>query len=87
MQELRHPNIVCLKDIAHGDNKLKAVWWLSACLGQHNDFRGEVYDYQPVWGSGAALVGLFGEKARGLNLEYDEDNTEHYRGDRNVLSS
>jgi len=72
---------------AHGDNKLKAIWWLSACLGQSNDFTGKIYDYQPVWGSGAALVGLTPEATQGLNLEYDEDNTEHYKGDRNVLSS
>jgi 2-aminophenol/2-amino-5-chlorophenol 1,6-dioxygenase alpha subunit len=72
---------------AHGDNKLKAIWWLSACLGQTNNFSGTIYDYQPVWGTGAALVGLLPEASSTLKLEYDEDNTEHYKGDRNVLSS
>jgi len=72
---------------AHADNKLKALWWLSSCLGQNNDYRGEVYDYQPVWGSGAAIVGLTPDKAKGLDLEYDEDNTDFYKGDRNVLST
>ena len=72
---------------AHADNKLKAIWWLSACLGQHNDFRGEVFDYQAVWGSGAALVGLTPDTVKGLDLEYDEDNTDFYQGDRNVLST
>ena len=72
---------------AQGDNKLKAIWWLSSCLGQSNDFTGTVYDYQPIWGSGAALVGLMPEPSSTLKLEYDEDNTEHYQGDRNVLSS
>ena len=72
---------------ANGDNKLKAIWWLSACLGQNNDFAGMVYDYQPVWGSGAALVGLTPDTEQGDRLEYDEDDTENYKGDRNVLSS
>ena len=72
---------------AHGDSKLKAIWWLSACMGQSNDFTGTVYDYQPVWGTGNALVGLRPEASRTLKLEYDEDNTERYQGDRNVLSS
>ena len=27
------------------------------------------------------------EPSSTLKLEYDEDNTEHYQGDRNVLSS
>jgi 2-aminophenol/2-amino-5-chlorophenol 1,6-dioxygenase alpha subunit len=72
---------------AHADQKLKAIWWLSACLGQNNDFAGHVYDYQPIWGSGAALVGLTPDLTKGFGLEYDEDNTETYKGDRNVLSS
>ena len=72
---------------ANGDSKLKAIWWLSSVLGQNNDFAGTVYDYQPVWGSGAALVGLIPDTEQGTRLEYDEDDTEHYKGDRNVLSS
>ena len=72
---------------AHGDNKLKAIWWLSACLGQNNDYQGTIFDYQPVWGTGAALVGLTPDTSRGLDLEYDEDNTEFHKGDRNVLST
>jgi len=72
---------------AHADSKLKAIWWLSACLGENNDFRGEVFDYQAVWGTGAALVGLTPDTAKGLDLEYDEDGTEFYKGDRNVLST
>ena len=72
---------------AHADSKLKAIWWLSACLGQNNDFSGRVFDYQAVWGSGAALVGLTPGRTKGLDLEYDEDNTETYKGDRNVLST
>ena len=33
---------------AHGDSRMKAIWWLSACLGQSNDFIGTVYDYRRV---------------------------------------
>jgi len=72
---------------AHGDSKLKAIWWLSACLGQNNDFTGEVFDYQPVWGSGAALVSLLPQPSKTLKLEYDEDGAEYYKGDRNVLAT
>ena len=72
---------------ASGDNKLKAIWWLSACLGQNNDLQGRVFDYQPIWGSGAALVGLTPSDSKGGGLEYDEDDTDYYRGDRNVLAS
>ena len=70
---------------AHADSKLKAIWWLSACLGQSNDFEGRIYDYKPVWGTGAALVGLTPDSSRGFGFEYDEDDTETYKGDRNVL--
>lgn len=72
---------------AHGDSKLKAIWWLSACLGQTNDFTGTVYDYQAVWGSGAALVGLHPSEGQTGGLEYDEDDTERYHGDRNVIAT
>ena len=71
---------------ANADSKLKAVWWLSACLGETNGFTGKIYDYQPVWGSGAALVGLTPDESKGTSLEYDEDATDFYKGDRNVLT-
>jgi len=43
---------------ANGDMGFRGLWWLNGLLGQTNDFRGKVYDYQPVWGTGAALVAL-----------------------------
>ena len=43
---------------ANADAKFKAIWWLAGLIGQHNRFRGRVHDYQPVWGTGAALVSL-----------------------------
>ncbi len=71
---------------ANGDNKLKAIWWLAAVAGQHNRYRGEVYGYEPIWGTGAALVRLQGADTVAGDLEYDEDDVEVHRGDRDVLS-
>jgi len=71
---------------ANGDSKLKAVWWLAAAMGQNNDYRGTVFDYQPVWGTGAALVGLQPAPGAGAGLEYDEDDADVFHGDRNVVS-
>lgn len=51
----------CARDAAreaNGDMGFRGLWWLNALLGQSNHFKGHVYDYQPVWGSGAALVRL-----------------------------
>jgi len=72
---------------AHGDSKLKAIWWLGAVMGQNNEYRGRVYDYQALWGTGAAVVGLTPDASMTGDLEYDEDDVEFYRGDRNVLST
>lgn len=43
---------------ANGDMGFKGIWWLNGLCGESNDFHGKVFDYQPVWGTGAALVGL-----------------------------
>ncbi len=43
---------------ANADMNGKGLWWLSGLCGQTNNFNGKVYDYKPVWGTGAALVGL-----------------------------
>ena len=44
---------------ANADMGFKGIWWLNGLCGQTNDFTGNVFDYQPVWGTGAALVGLY----------------------------
>jgi reactive intermediate/imine deaminase len=44
---------------ANADMGFKGIWWLNGLCGQHNDFTGKVFDYQPVWGTGAAIVGLY----------------------------
>ncbi len=43
---------------ANGDQKFKGMWWLNGLLGQSNHFEGRVHAYEPVWGTGAALVAL-----------------------------
>ena len=52
----------CARDFAreaNGDMQFKGIWWLNALAGETNDFEGKIFDYQPVWGTGAALVGLY----------------------------
>ncbi len=72
---------------ANGDSKLKAIWWMAAAMGQNNDYRGTVFDYQAVWGTGAALVGLVPSPGAGGGLEYDEDDSNYFHGDRNVIAT
>lgn len=72
---------------ANGDSRMKAIWWLAATMGQHNNYAGTVFDYQPVWGTGAAMVGLQPAERGAGDLEYDEDDAEFFRGDRNVLAT
>jgi reactive intermediate/imine deaminase len=72
---------------AHGDQKLKAIWWLAAVMGQHNRYDGEVYAYQPLYGTGAAVVSLIPSFGASRDLEFDEEDVEVYGGDRNVLDA
>jgi 2-aminophenol/2-amino-5-chlorophenol 1,6-dioxygenase subunit alpha len=71
---------------ANGDQKMKAIWWLSAVMGSHNRYDGNVYAYEPVYGTGAALVGLTPTLKAAADKEYDEDAAEYFGGDRNVLA-
>jgi 2-aminophenol/2-amino-5-chlorophenol 1,6-dioxygenase alpha subunit len=70
---------------AAGDQKMKALWWLAATLGQSNRYEGRVFEYQPLYGTGAALVGLWPSAKAAADQEFDEDDAERYGGDRNVL--
>ena len=64
----------------------KPMWWLSGVMGQTNNLDGHVYGYAPLYGTGAAVVGLtpsadgFGDK------EFDEDDVDMFTGDRNVIA-
>lgn len=47
---------------ANGDMGFKGIWWLDGLCGESNDFTGKVYEYQPVYGTGSALVSLTPKK-------------------------
>ncbi|MGE0525843.1 MAG: hypothetical protein AB7G93_12970 [Bdellovibrionales bacterium] len=63
----------------------KPFWWLGAVMGQSNLYTGEVLEYQPIYGSGAAVVGLTPAAKAARDLEFDESDPETYPGERNVL--
>jgi 2-aminophenol/2-amino-5-chlorophenol 1,6-dioxygenase alpha subunit len=63
----------------------KPAWWLSAVIGQHNQYRGEVLGYAAIHGTGGAVVTLEPSAASLGDKEYDEEDVEVYRGDRDVL--
>ena len=44
---------------ANADMGFKGMWWLNGLCGQSNEFTGKAFDYQPIWGTGAGLVGLY----------------------------
>lgn len=63
----------------------KPFWWLASVMGQNNFYQGEIFEYQPIWGSGAAVVGLTPSEKAARDLEFDEDDAEVFLGERNVL--
>lgn len=63
----------------------KPFWWLAAAMGQHNNYTGKVHAYEPVYGTGAAVVSLTPAPEKSKNLEFDENDPEVYVGDRDVL--
>ena len=70
---------------AHADNKLKAIWWLSAVMGAHNKYRGTVHAYGPIFGTGSAVVSLTPSDSEVGGHEFDEDDVDYFSGDREVL--
>lgn len=63
----------------------KPLWWLASVMGQSNLYTGEVFEYQPICGSGAAVVGLTPATRAARDLEFDEADPEVFPGERNVL--
>jgi len=63
----------------------KPMWWLSAVMGQHNRYTGEVLAYEPLYGTGGAVVVLSPDESSTGDKEYDEEDVEIFRGDRAVL--
>jgi 2-aminophenol/2-amino-5-chlorophenol 1,6-dioxygenase alpha subunit len=47
---------------ANADMGFRGIWWLNGLCGKTNDFTGRIFDYQPIWGTGAAIVGLYPNK-------------------------
>jgi reactive intermediate/imine deaminase len=64
----------------------KPMWWLSAAMGQNNNYQGEVLAYEALYGTGGAVVSLRPTAGGIGDKEFDEEDVESYRGDRDVLS-
>src|SRR5262249_7245112 len=58
---------------ANADMGFKAIWWLGAVLGEHNRYDGKVWDYQPVWGTGNAIVELTPNDRKQIDWEKEFD--------------
>ena len=58
---------------------------MAATMGQHNNYQGEVLAYEPLHGSGGAVIQLTPSNETAGDKEFDEDDVEYYHGDRNVL--
>ena len=65
----------------------KPMWWMSSVMGQSNNYKGKIYAYAPLYGTGGAVIGLTPTTTGVGDKEFDEDNVEVYKGDRNVLAS
>jgi len=58
---------------ANADMGFKAIWWLAALMGENNRYEGKVWDYQPVWGTGCAIVELTPAPRKQLEFEKEFD--------------
>jgi enamine deaminase RidA (YjgF/YER057c/UK114 family) len=58
---------------ANADMGFKAIWWLGAVMGEHNKYDGKVWDYQPVWGTGNAIVELAPNERKQIDWEKEFD--------------
>ncbi len=67
---------------ANADMGFKAIWWLAALAGENNLYDGKVWDYQPVWGTGNAIVELTPNPKKELDFEkeFDEGPVEQGSG-------
>jgi reactive intermediate/imine deaminase len=64
----------------------KPMWWLAATMGQHNRYTGHVHAYAPVYGTGGSVVTLTPTGSGVGEKEFDEDDVDVFRGDRNVIA-
>lgn len=58
---------------ANADMGFKAIWWLGAVMGEHNKYDGKVWEYQPVWGTGSAIVELTPNERKQIDWEKEFD--------------
>ncbi|MCU1348703.1 MAG: hypothetical protein JWO56_1733 [Acidobacteria bacterium] len=58
---------------ANADMGFKAIWWLGAVTGESNLYDGKVWEYQPVWGTGSAIVELTPAPHKPLDFEKEFD--------------
>jgi 2-aminomuconate deaminase len=67
---------------ANADMGFKAIWWLAALAGENNKYDGKVWDYQPVWGTGNAIVELTPNPNKEIDFEkeFDEGPVEQGTG-------
>ena len=70
----------------HKVNNFKSMWWLASLMGEHNRYAGTVHAYEPVSGTGCAVIGLQPANSAARDLEFDESSPEVFAGDRNVLA-
>ena len=63
----------------------KPAWFMASTMGQHNNYDGNVLAYEPLHGSGGAVITLTPSGGSIGDKEFDEDDVEYYHGDRNVL--
>ena len=64
----------------------KPLWWLSAVMGRHNRYRGDVLAYAALHGTGGAVVALTPSPDGVGDKEFDEEDVEFHHGDRGVLT-
>jgi 2-aminophenol/2-amino-5-chlorophenol 1,6-dioxygenase alpha subunit len=64
----------------------KPMWWLSSVMGAHNKYEGDVLAYEAIHGTGGAVVSLTPSATGVGDKEYDEEDVDVYRGDRDVLT-
>ena len=64
----------------------KPAWFMASTMGQHNNYHGDVLAYEPLHGSGGAVITLTPSGGSIGDKEFDEDDVEYYHGDRNVLA-
>lgn len=64
----------------------KPMWFWSAVMGQHNRYVGRVHAYEALYGTGGAVVSLVPSRGGVGEKEFDEDDAEIHRGDRDVIA-